>query len=81
MGYGGGRERDREVQGCQTKPRWHQFISASPPSSVTFVIGIYGVTTRALESYIELEFMVLQLEYFMWEVILLYRELYQVILS
>ena len=34
-----------------------------------------------LESYIELEFMVLQLEYFMWEVILLYRELYQVILS
>ena len=33
---------------CHTKPRWHQFISASPPGRVTFVIGIYGATARIL---------------------------------
>ena len=39
-----GEGRKRTV--CHTKPRWHQFISASPPSSVIFVIGISGVTAR-----------------------------------
>ena len=44
----GGWGRGDRGQVCQTKHRWHQFISVSWPDSVTFVIGIYSVTAKIL---------------------------------
>ena len=69
----GGRERDGEGQVCETKPRKHQFISSSPPSSVTLLIGIYSVTVRIL---IEVESMVLYHETFIGDRLYCYIESY-----